>query len=174
MSPGGCHGCHRGSDAEVTQKEALKDHEKKTDVDYVTTNRKNSDSSPRECPSPLKQYPLLREALKQYYDEPGQESLYPSDRTVVDVMQAAGGATELEVIECLRYFYYERGLKPGTRNAPDHWSWFKTAVADYFRQKRDREEAANLSGYGECFERNGYRLTKREFDRMTEPIEIGD
>jgi hypothetical protein len=90
-----------------------------------------------------KQYPRLREALADYMQEPGEERIYASDRHVVDVMDAAEGASEQEVIECLRYFLDERGLRPGTQNAPRRFSWFPTAVGDYFHQKRKRQEAAD-------------------------------
>jgi hypothetical protein len=87
-------------------------------------------------------------------------------------MNASGGATEAEVIACLRHFYNDRGLRPGTRNGPRHWSWFKTTVADYFDKKRDREQAANPSGFHEWEDRNEYRLSKAQFNAMTEAIEV--
>ncbi len=62
--------------------------------------------------------------------------VYPSDRLVVDVMEAGAGATEEEVIRCLRYLKDERGLRPNARHGPRHFSWFKSVVADYFLQKR--------------------------------------
>ncbi len=46
------------------------------------------------------------------------ERVYPTERVVVDIMDAAHPATEQEVMECLRYLYEERGLKPGRRNGP--------------------------------------------------------
>lgn len=48
------------------------------------------------------QYSRLREALADYMitaDDP--ERVYPPDRLVVDVMDAATGATEEQVIRCL-------------------------------------------------------------------------
>lgn len=98
------------------------------------------------CASGIKQYPLLRETLFQCFREPGQEDLYPSDRTVVDVMDAAGGATEQEVVACLRYLREERRLDPGTQNGPRHWAWFKTVVAEYFLRKRSQKQMAGLCG----------------------------
>jgi hypothetical protein len=68
-----------------------------------------------------------------------EERIYPTDRAVVDVIDAAGGATEDAVLECLRYLREKRGLRPGRKNGPRHFAWFKTVVADYFTQKRDRD-----------------------------------
>lgn len=112
------------------------------------------------------QYPKLREALADYMQEPGQERVYGSDRQVVDIMDGAEGATEEEVIRCLRYLYHERGLKPGTKNGPRHFSWFRTAVRDYFRQKRRFQEAEPATAGREV------GLSKAVFDAMTEAIEI--
>jgi len=96
--------------------------------------------APGDQAARCRQYPHLREALADYFQEdPQQERLYPSDREVVDVMDAAKPATEQEVVECLRYLYEERGLKPGTKNGPRHFSWFRAVVGDYFRQLRDRQ-----------------------------------
>jgi len=104
------------------------------DLDYQTTNRQNRDSrsgTKSEC----KQYPRLREMLAECFEEPGHERSYPSDRLVVDVMHAASGASESEVIECLRYLRYERGLKPGS-DGVRHWSWFPVAVKDNIERQR--------------------------------------
>ena len=60
----------------------------------------------------------------------------PSGR---DVMDAAGGATEPQVVACLRYLYRDRGLRPGTKHGPSDFSWFKTVVADYFAELHDRD-----------------------------------
>jgi hypothetical protein len=81
-------------------------------------------------------------------------------------MQAAIGATEDEVISYLRYLYNERGLRPGTKHGPRHFSWFKTVIADYFRQERERSCPAVAA----CANTAG--LSKAEFDWMTEPIEV--
>ena len=70
---------------------------------------------------------------------PGEERIPPSPRLLVDIMNGAGWASEDEVIACLGYLREERGLRPGAKNGPRHLSWFKTVVADYFAQKRDRE-----------------------------------
>ena len=159
------------SDKESHLKES---HVKKPqDIDCSTTNRTNHDSpSSGPVPSEIKRYSNLRKVLCEYFREEGQEDIYPSDRTVVDVMDAAGGATEREVIDCLTYLYYDRGLKPGTRNGPRHWAWFKTTVADYFNRKREREQAANPDGYDEWLDRNNCRLTPEQFEGMTGVIDI--
>lgn len=64
----------------------------------------------------------------------------PTERQVVDVMDAAGGATENEILWCLSYLREERGLKPGTRTGPHQFSWFPTVVADYFDRQRARKQ----------------------------------
>ncbi len=51
------------------------------------------------------------------------EKVYPKARHVVEVMDAAAGATEDEVLGCLSYLRDERGLKPGTRSGPRHFSF---------------------------------------------------
>jgi hypothetical protein len=61
-----------------------------------------------------------------------RERMSPPERLVVDVMDAACGATEEEVIECLRYLKEERGLRPGTEHGPRTFAWFKSVVADHF------------------------------------------
>ena len=140
----------------------------------MPTNRKNHDSPSAGhavCPSRIKQYPLLRKTLLQCFSEPEQEDIYPSDRTVVDVMDVAGGATEEEVVVCLQYLYNERGLRCGTRNGPRHWAWFKTVVADYFSQKRDREFVINPFGHANRKSGSGTGLNKADFDRMTATLE---
>ena len=83
-------------------------------------------------------------------------------------MDAAGGASEAEVVRCLRILREGRGLKPGTQNGPRHWSWFPTVVGDYFRQKREREEAAAPTTFEDWEERNTSREKREEFERMTE------
>ena len=110
------------------------------DLDYPPTNRKRRDSRLElSSRAGCKQYPRLQEALTDYMAAPGDERIYPSLRLVVDIMDAAGGRSEDEVIACLRYLHEERGLCPGTKRGPRHFSWFKTVAADYFAQKRDRE-----------------------------------
>jgi hypothetical protein len=141
------------------------------DPDCPTTNRKNCDSQSAGSESVCRQYPRLREILARYFMERGQEKLYPTDRLVVDVIDAAQ-ADEEAVINCLYYLYTERGLRPGTRNGPRHWSWFKTVVADHFDQQRNRFEAANPSGWDGWEARNEQREWNEEFARMTNAIEI--
>ena len=48
---------------------------------------------------------------------------YPSDRTVVDIMDAAGTHDEREVIEALNYLHDARGLKPFTEHGPMMNMW---------------------------------------------------
>lgn len=167
-SPDACQTNDRPRQAESeseTESETL-------DIDCLPTNRQNRDSQADGVlmsPSKIKQYPKLREALYRYMKERGeQEHLYPKDRTVVDVLEAAGGASEEEVIACLVHLYMNRGLKPGTRNGPRHWSWFKTTVQDHFEKRRQRADSANPCGFGEWQDRNDYLLSKEEFDAMTD------
>ena len=116
----------------------------KEDLDYQPRFAKSA--KPRtDDPDTLEntvQYGQLTRALTKY-----MEGDKPSARLVIDVMNAARqgyrGVTEGDVVECLWYLYNERGLRPGTKCGPRHWSWFKTVVQDYFQQRHDREAAAN-------------------------------
>jgi Helix-turn-helix domain len=130
-----------------------------TDIDYTPRSRKQSDSKPDvKPPSLCRRYPKVQECLAQYMQSPGEDKEYPTERMVVDIMNAAGTHDEQEMIECLNYLYSERGLKPFTKHGPRSFAWFKTVVQDYFSKKRDRDEVANPSGYHEWKERNEARL----------------
>jgi Helix-turn-helix domain len=118
------------------------------------------------------QYPQLREALADYMQGQGEERVYPRDRHVVDVMDAAEGATEQEVIDCLQYLRQERGLMPGTLSGPRHFSWFPTVVGDYFRRKRERQAVTNPAGSSPPGDDRSRGLSEAVFDSMTETIEI--
>jgi hypothetical protein len=124
--------------------------------------------APGLMPSRCKQHPSLKQALADYMRE-GKSAAYgdPSDREVVDILDAAQPATEQEVVECLRYLYEERGLRPGTRNGPRHYSWFQPVIAEYFQNKRDRRlpAPAETAGYG-----NHGGLSQSDFDAMTEVL----
>jgi len=140
------------------------------DLDYLATNRKERDSrpDPASAPAGLKQYLQLRETLAGYMTSgPDDEVVYPSYRQVVDVMDAAGGASEDEVLKCLAYLCNERGLRPGTKNGPRHFSWFPTVVVDYFRKKRARQEVAEPTEPGAAT-RARTELSQAEFDTMTD------
>jgi hypothetical protein len=121
-----------GALQKVVLKEDLKEN---TDLDCLPTHHQNRDapSGGDGCDSQIKQYPLLREVLHQHFQEEGQEDIYPTDRLVVDVMTAAGGAAEQEVMNFLRYLHEDRGCKPGSRNGPRHWAWFPAVVKDHFQ-----------------------------------------
>ncbi len=130
-----------GSSAEESQLE--EGHLEGTEIRHrlpapILKNPEGTSKLPAVC----KRYPKLREALADYMQGSGEERIYPGDRAVVDVMDAAEGASEQDVIQCLRYYREERGLRPGTKNGPRHFTWFPTAVGDYFRQRRKRQEAA--------------------------------
>ena len=136
--------------------------EVKTDLDYLLHFGNEIDppagtSEPSKC----KLYPYVRECLARYMQSPGDAKDYPSERMVVDIMDAAGTDDEQEVVAALKYFYDERGLKPFTENGPKSFAWFKTVLQDYFTKKRRREAAANPTGYHEWEDRNKTRLSKR-------------
>jgi hypothetical protein len=140
------------------------------DLDYPAPNRKDRNSRLDVRVESSKQYPRLREALADYMTTADDlEQVYPSDRHVVDVMDAAD-ASEEEVIRCLRYLRDERGLRPRTKHGPRHFSWFKTVVAEYFQRKRDREAIINPTGVRKN-QGNVYGLSKEVFDSMTEALE---
>jgi uncharacterized protein YdaU (DUF1376 family) len=163
-----------GSDHKSVAVNVNVDCQYKTDLDYAPTNHKNRDSSAPvdSADSPIRQYPRLREALHRYFQEPGQEDLRPADRLVADVMDAAGGASEADVIACLEYLREVRGLKPGTKHGPRHWSWFRTVVQDYFARKRERGENADPCGRTARADGNGTTADREAFDRMLEAIEL--
>jgi hypothetical protein len=132
--------------------------ERNTDLEYPPAHRKNRDAladvgggRPSE---EIKQYPALREALRQYLGE------RPSDRVVADIKEAGMGAPEAHIVGWLRQLYSERGLKPGTRHGPRSWAWFKTAVAG---------EAAKWAARNEV---TGCGTDPGAFDRMTAAIEV--
>ena len=155
-------------------KENHSEESQNIDLDYPPTNHKNRDSrlDSSVAPSTCKRYPRLREALADYMTTADDgERVYPLDRLVVEVMEAAAGATEEQVIRCLRYLKDERGLRPGTRHGPRHFSWFKTVVADHFRQQRNRETVYAPPDV-DWDRRNGPGLSDSEFDSMTEAIEM--
>ena len=160
---------------EESQIEESQSEEKKTDLDCLPLNRKNRDSpSGVRPPSICNAYPNVRECLARYMQLPGDEKEYPSDRIVVDILDAAGTYDEQEVVAALQYLYQERGLKPFTRNGPRSFAWFKTVLQEHFTKKRDRESAANPCGYHEWEERNETLLSKAQFDAMTNAIELPD
>jgi len=153
----------------------------KTDLDCPTTNRKDRDSSPvGSLPkSKCQQFHKVREMLAQYMTYQDGPKEYPTDRQVVDIMEAAGTSDEREVIESLKHLYNVRGLRPGTRNGPRSFAWFKTVHQDLASKRTEREEAANPTGYDAWEGRNDSAearryagLSKIEFDKMTDAIEI--
>jgi hypothetical protein len=156
-----------------SQIEESHSEERKTDLDYLPRNRKKRDSpSGVSSPSTCKAYPKVRERLARYMQLPGDEKEYPSDRIVIDIMDAAGTHDEQEVIASLKYLYYDRGLKPFSRHGPRSFAWFKTVLQDHFARKRERESAANPLGFHEWQDRNETRLSKTQFEAMTEAIEV--
>jgi hypothetical protein len=143
------------------------------DLDYRRTNRKNRDLRPDAGAglSQCKQYPRLRDALADYMTADDGEIVCPPERLVLDVMDAAAGATQDEVIQCLRYLREDRGLRRGTRHGPRSFAWFKSVVADHFIEKHNREMVYSPPAV-DWDRRNGPGLSPQEFDSMTSAIEI--
>jgi hypothetical protein len=141
--------------------------EEKNDLDYLLTNRKDHDSQSGDGPtSGCKQYPRLRELLCQYMlARPDDDKIYPTEPRVVEIIDAAGGVTEEEVMQCIRYLYNERGLKPGTRHGPRSFAWFPTVVQDYFSKRREREGISNPRGSQEWEDRTATRELKQRIFR---------
>ncbi len=167
---------HNSDDRSPKDSQIEESHFEETniDLDFRRTNRKNRDSRPdlKAARSTCKQYFLLCEALADYMTTADDgERVYPPERLVVDVMDGAAGATEEEVIGCLRYLKDERGLRPGTKHGPRRFGWFKSVVADYFQQKRNREIVYALPEV-EWDLRNGPGISQQEFDSMTDAIEV--
>jgi len=147
------------------------------DLDYPASRPKKQDGQPGVVLVPLpeslpKQYPKLREMLARYLSgsaSPDPKD-YPTDRRVVEVMDAAGpGVSEDEAVNCLCFLYNERGLRPGTKHGPRNSRWFLTVVREHFENKRRQEEAANPSTYTEWADRNDVRGVA-----MLEAIELPD
>ena len=63
-------------------------------------------------------------------------------------MQAAMGASEDDVVECLRFHYNERGIRPGTKDYPRSFNWFPAIVAEHFRKHTDRVDNSAALGFG--------------------------
>ncbi len=160
-SPGGVN------DRSPKESQFEESHSEETrDLDSPATNRKKRESRPDpalatpEC----KEYPRLRKALALYMmTGPDDEKVIPTPRHVVDVMEAAAGASEDEVVRCLCYLGEQRGLKPGTRNGPRHFSWFPVVVDEYFQRHRERELPPSATDV---------QFSQVQFDSMTAAIEI--
>jgi len=98
----------------------------------------------------------------------------PTDRLVVEVMDAADGETEEAVIDSLRHLYHNRGLKPGTENGPRLWAWFPIVVQDYFERIEARRDAAHPEGWDGWHERTETRLDRERYEAMTDALELPD
>jgi len=163
-------GVHDPAPKESQSEESHSEESQNIDLDSPPTNRKKRDSrADVGAGEPTcKQYPLVREALADYMvTAENPERVFPSDRLVVDVMDAARGATVEQVIRCLHYLREERGFRPGTGHGPRRFGWLKTVVADYFQQKQFREMVFSPPPLNDTG-----RLSKEDFDAMTEAIEI--
>lgn len=156
MAPGMASQSQSQSQSQISDSE-------KGDLDCPLANRKRRGS---QADVGVASYPKLIEALTHYRGK------RPSDRTAVDILHVAGGASEAEVVGCLAYLWNERGLRPGTEHGPETWAWFKTTVQDYFTQKHARDEVANPCGYAEWQERNEAKEEREQFECMAAAIEL--
>jgi hypothetical protein len=120
------------------------------------TNGKSSRSSRRVSlpPSKPKQYPGLKKLLAQY-----MRGQVPSDRQVVEVVEATGGAPEENIYAALVYLNNERGLCYGTESGPEYFAWFPRVLREYFEKKRHHEEQANPAP-DDVWDKDGTRLPK--------------
>jgi hypothetical protein len=162
-----CRGAndHAPKESQISEESQFK--ESKKDSDCSPTGA--SDGAPFSL---CKQYPLVRECLARYMQVPGGEKEYPSDRMVVEILEAAGTYEEEEVVAALDYLYSKRGLKPFTKNGPRSFAWFKTVLQDHFTKKRDRESAANPTGFHEWEQRNETRFSREQREAITDAIEL--
>lgn len=124
-------------DASAKESQGKRVPDSDLDVDIDMANRKNRASplviSPPRKPKPrtkCKAYPDLRNMLGSYMSGGGNATVWPTDRQVVEVMKAAGGADEKAVMSHLRHLFMERGLRPGTDQGPEHWTWFVAVIKD--------------------------------------------
>jgi hypothetical protein len=166
-APGGMQDAARAGVQDPAYKEShleeSHNEEKLLDLDCLPRIAKTSDS---RQDSICAQYAQVKQALADYMMMPNDgERVEPTERLVVEVMDAAGGASDNEVIGCLRYLRNERGLRPGTKHGPRGVRWFVTTVAEYFHQRRSREMVyAHDPG-------KRTELSKEVFDEMTNAIE---
>jgi hypothetical protein len=124
----------------------------KVDSDHDCSSNGKGGRSPSVSlpPSTPKQYPDIKRMLTQY-----MHGEVPSDRQVVEIVEAAGEEPGL-IYYALLHLHNERGLRYGTENGPRSWEWFKVVLLDYFEKKRRREEAASRSAE-EIWDENGER-----------------
>lgn len=160
------------------QKEVLKEGLKdvlSADPDCLPTTRKKRESAKGGdslMPSTPKQYSDLWALIARYMaTDPKKPTAgdYPTARRVVEIMDAAGGASEQQVCKCLQHLYNERGLRPGTRNGPRNSKWFITVVREYFENWLVQEEVAQPSGFHAWEERNETKMAA--MSSAFEPVE---
>jgi len=170
-------------DRSVTQREWGKgtddvqpEEGRKGDLDYLSRFARIAKASTDDPDTHenTAEYGRLKKALTEY-----MEGDAPSDRLVVDVMNAArrgdARATEGDVVEYLWYLYDQRGLRPGTKHGPHYWSWFKTVVHDYFRQWRDREAVASLhAGHPPGSHNQVSKQERARLEAMHDVLELPD
>ncbi len=94
------------------------------------------------------EYPSCREAFRSFLRETDPNQ--PSTVKTLKIIQACGSPDEWEILLALEDLEM-RGYG-GTRVRT--YKYLEVTLADYFRQKRDRENAATPIGYNEWKERN--------------------
>jgi len=110
----------------------------------------------------LAKYPNLRRCLREHLKE--ADPTQPSEDKVVRIIQASEHAPEAEIIKALRNLN-ERGYGA---NHIRTYAYFETALADYFSQRQELEDAAHPCGYDEWADRNGSRLSEAKFDSLSD------
>jgi hypothetical protein len=165
-------GVNPGSPKESQDEESQDEESQNIDLDSPTRNRKKRDSRREvgDVRGRTEFYPQLSEALANYMTTADdKDRIFPSERQVADVMDAAAGASVEDVLQCLHYLRYERRLGPGTKHGPRYFAWFKTVVGDYFQQKSNREVVFAMPHRAD---QRGSRLPNSEFEFLTDAIEI--
>jgi len=96
----------------------------------------------------LDKYRFIRPALRSMVGETDPEQ--PSVHKVVRIIQACGSPPEREILIALRDLK-QRGYGDGHIRT---YKYFETALADYLRQKQEREDAATPIGFDAWKDRN--------------------
>jgi DNA-binding transcriptional regulator YhcF (GntR family) len=130
-------------------------------------------SGREEAEPQLTEYPLVRRVLWEYLSMMGKKKnvSYPSDRTVVDVVHAARGASEKEIAKVLQYFYHGRGLRPDVVGGPDHYAWFRVVLENYYEEKEQRHDSSHPLDFYDWEERNETKAARMRADPP--PSDIG-
>jgi hypothetical protein len=115
------------SNAYIDSLEVRKAEEvRNTDLDSRAETHKNRESQPA---SP--DLHPLREVLEEPHQAAGNDLGPLSEKMLNEIYAAGGGRSVSSVIEAIRN-RRRAGFVPGHRHAPRCWSWYKTAVPNYF------------------------------------------